>query len=85
MEAIRNKNMLYSESLVNMEEFRDILNENSMDFGINLMRKSEEEAYRLYKNFPIGPFLFRMIKGKGYDVIADRDIPERSLICEYVG
>lgn len=81
MEAIKNKNMLYSESLVNMDEFKDILNENSMDFGINLMRKSEEEAYRLYKSFPIGPFLFKMIKGKGYDVIADKDIPERSLIC----
>ncbi len=56
-----------------------------MDFGINFMRKAEEEAYRLYKNFPIGPFLLRMVKGKGYDVIADKDIPEKSLICEYVG
>jgi hypothetical protein len=85
MEAIKNKNMLYSESLVNLDEFKGILNENSMDFGINLMRKPEEEAYRLYQSFPIGPFLFKMINGKGYDVIADRNIPERSLICEYVG
>ena len=34
---------------------------------------------------PIGPYILRMIKDKGYDVIADRDIPERTLICEYVG
>jgi SET domain-containing protein len=26
-----------------------------------------------------------MIPGKGYDVIADRPIPQRTLICEYVG
>lgn len=34
---------------------------------------------------PIGPYILRMIEDKGYDVIADRDIPERTLICEYVG
>lgn len=32
-----------------------------MDFGINLMKKSEEEAYKLYKKFPIGPFIFKKI------------------------
>lgn len=34
---------------------------------------------------PIGPYIFRKIKGKGYDVVADKDIPAKSLICEYIG
>lgn len=25
------------------------------------------------------------MEGKGYDVVADKTIPEKSLICEYVG
>jgi hypothetical protein len=29
--------MHYSEELVNLDSFEDILNENSMDFGINHM------------------------------------------------
>lgn len=30
---------------------------------------------------PIGPYVFHKIKGKGYDVVADKDIPAKSLIC----
>jgi hypothetical protein len=51
------------------------MNENSMDFGINFMRNQELEAYQEYKKHPIGPYLFTTIKDKGYDVIADKDIP----------
>lgn len=29
--------------------------------------------------------MFKLIEGKGYDVIADKTIPEKSIICEYVG
>jgi hypothetical protein len=34
---------------------------------------------------PIGPYLLRQIKNKGYDVSADKDIPSGSIICEYIG
>lgn len=56
-----------------------------MDFGINFMTSDECRAYEEYKKMPIGPYLLRTIENKGYDVIADREIPERTLICEYVG
>lgn len=52
-----------------------------MDFGINFMKEPEISAYEMYKEFPIGPYLFKMIEGKGYDVIADKVIPEKTIIC----
>ncbi len=39
--AIEDKGMLYSEELVNLDDYEGILNENSMDFGINLMTHQE--------------------------------------------
>lgn len=57
------------------------MNENSMDFGINHMTKAERDAYEEYKRFPIGPFIFKKIEGKGYDVVADKTIPAKTLIC----
>lgn len=56
-----------------------------MDFGINFMSYQECRAYEEYKKMPIGPYTFHKIKGKGYDVVADKDIPAKSLICEYIG
>lgn len=49
------------------------------------MTKNEEEAYNKYKKQPIGPYRFVFKQGMGYDVVADQEIPEKTLICEYVG
>jgi hypothetical protein len=49
------------------------------------MTKIEHEAYRCYKKQPIGPFRFVFKEGMGYDVVADRDIREKTIICEYIG
>jgi hypothetical protein len=49
------------------------------------MSKEEYQVYKNYKKQPIGPFLFKFKKGMGYDVVADRDIREKTLICEYIG
>ena len=41
--------------------------------------------YCRYKKQPIGPFKFVFTEGMGYDVVADKEIKEKTLICEYVG
>lgn len=33
----------------------------------------------------MGPLNFVYKEGMGYDVVADRDIKEKTLICEYIG
>ena len=45
------------------------------------MSRAELEVYRRYKKQPIGPFRFVFREGMGYDVIADKDIKEKTLIC----
>ena len=45
------------------------------------MSRSEYEVYRRYKKQPIGPFKFVFKEGMGYDVVADKDIKEKTLIC----
>ena len=48
--------------------------EESLDFGVQNMSKRELTAFHRYKRQPIGPW--RLVKGeKGWDVVADRDIP----------
>ena len=41
--------------------------------------------YEKYQKQPFGPFKVVFKEGMGYDVIADKDLPEYMLICEYVG
>jgi hypothetical protein len=45
----------------------------------------EEKEYLRYKEQPIGPFNLILHPQKGFDVVADADIPKYTLICEYVG
>lgn len=49
------------------------------------MTSTEYQVYKRYKKQPIGPFRFVFREGMGYDVVADKDIKEKTLICEYVG
>jgi len=59
--------------------------EESLDFGLDHMSRTEYQVYKNYKKQPIGPFRFVFKEGMGYDVTADKDIKERTLICEYIG
>lgn len=74
-----------------IQDLRDIefhllkMKEGNMDFGLQNMSKREEEEYQRYKKQPIGPFTFSFSQIKGYGVIADMNIPQNSIICEYVG
>jgi hypothetical protein len=45
------------------------------------MSRAEFDIYRRYKKQPVGPFIFVYKEGMGYDVVADRDIKEKTLIC----
>lgn len=45
------------------------------------MTASEYNIYQQYKRQPIGPFLFVFTAGMGYNVVADRDIKEKTFIC----
>jgi hypothetical protein len=56
-----------------------------MDFGMEHMTESEMANFRVYKQQPIGPFRLPYIPDKGFDVVADKDIPKYTLICEYIG
>lgn len=56
-----------------------------MDFALDHMTSTEYQVYKRYKKQPIGPFRFVFREGMGYDVVADKDIKEKTLICEYVG
>lgn len=76
--------MNYTEDLKDIEFHLDKL-QASMELGLANMSKDEEEEYLKYKSQPIGPFLLECSSEKGYGVVADMDIPERSIICEYVG
>ena len=49
------------------------------------MSRNEYQVYKNYKKQPIGPFRFVFKEGMGYDVIVDKDIKEKTLICEYIG
>lgn len=49
------------------------------------MTYTEQKVYENYKRQPIGPFKYVFTPGMGYDVISDRDIREKTLICEYIG
>ena len=49
------------------------------------MTRGEYKAYRDYKAQPVGPFRFVFKEGMGYGVVADRNIKENTLICEYIG
>ena len=85
MFAILAKNMKYTEELKPFQCSLDINTEESLDFGLDHMSKSQYEIYRRYKKQPIGPFKYVFIEGMGYDVVADREIKEKTIICEYIG
>lgn len=84
LKAIKEKGMNYSEDLKNIEFHLNSLRD-SMELGLANMSPVEEKEYRLYKQHPIGPFLVTKQGDKGYGVIAGKDIPRYSIICEYVG
>jgi hypothetical protein len=85
MFAILAKKMKYTEELHPVDCSLDICNEESLDFGLDHMSRTEYEVYSRYKKQPIGPFRYVFKEGMGYDVVADRDIREKTLICEYIG
>ena len=72
--------LVYSKELLNNRNF-----EESLDFGLMNMNKVEEEVYEKYRKQPFGPFKFVFKEGMGYDVVADKDLPECMLVCEYLG
>lgn len=49
------------------------------------MSAAEYNMYKRYKKQPVGPFRFVFKEGMGYDVVADKEIKEKTLICEYIG
>jgi hypothetical protein len=49
------------------------------------MTPVELKTYLTYKKQPVGPFRFEYRQNMGYDVVADRFIPEKTIICEYIG
>lgn len=85
MFAILAKNMNYTEKLKTLNCSLDNNTEESLDFGLDHMTWNELKVYTAYKKQPIGPFRFVFTEGMGYDVVADRDIKEKALICEYIG
>jgi hypothetical protein len=85
MFAILAKKMQYTEKLIPYECDLDINTEESLDFGLDHMSRLEYEVYRKYKKQPVGPLNFVYKEGMGYDVIADKDIKEKTIVCEYIG
>ena len=81
MFAILAKKMEYSEELVPIDCTLDINTEESLDFGLDHMSRAEFDIYKRYKKQAVGPFRFEYKEGMGYDVVADRDIKEKTLIC----
>ena len=76
--------MEYCEDLKDIEFQLDNMKD-SMQLGLANMSPEEEQEYIKYKKNPIGPFLVQNQGNKGYGVVADKNIPKYSLICEYVG
>lgn len=37
--------------------------------------------YKKYKEQPIGPFLIKYTQDKGFDVIADMNLPKNMIVC----
>ena len=59
----------------------DINNEESLDFGLDHMSRVEYDAYRNHKKNPVAPVRFVYKEGMGYDVVADKDIREKIIVC----
>jgi hypothetical protein len=49
------------------------------------MSRIEYDAYRNYKKQPVAPVRFAYKEGMGYDVVADKEIKEKTIVCEYIG
>lgn len=84
LKAIKEKGMQYSEDLKDIEFQLDNMKD-SMELGLANMSPEEEKEYVQYKKHPIGPFLVEKQGDMGYGVVADKNIPQYSIICEYVG
>lgn len=85
MFAIKAKKMEHTEVLMPVNCSLDDDSEESLDFGILHMNNQEYLAYLVYKKQPYGPFRLQYRDNMGYDVIADKDIKERTIVCEYIG
>lgn len=48
------------------------------------MSMHDLRLFKKYKQQPIGPFLLEFKEECGYDVVADKDLPQGTIICEYV-
>lgn len=81
MFAILAKKMEYTEDLFPIDCSLDNNTEESLDFGLDHMSTAEYNIYKKYKKQPVGPYKFSFKEGMGYDVVADKDIKEKTIIC----